>query len=67
MKYVPLSLIRLGGIPQLAMYAFNTQITAVVYSDIQLVNFSTEVLSCLVLCTGEHSNGVKRSGMGRMV
>ena len=25
------------------------------------------VLSCLVLCTGQHSNGVKRSGMGRMV
>ena len=25
------------------------------------------VLSCLVICTGQHSNGVKRSGMGRMV
>ena len=23
--------------------------------------------SCIVLCTGQHSNGVKRSGMGRMV
>ena len=23
--------------------------------------------SCLVICTGQHSNGVKRSGMGRMV
>ena len=26
-----------------------------------------QVLSCLVICTGQHSNGVKRSGMGRMV
>ena len=24
------------------------------------------VLSCLVICTGQHSNGDKRSGMGRM-
>ena len=24
-------------------------------------------LSCLVLCTGQHSNGVKWSGVGRMV
>ena len=25
------------------------------------------VLSCLVMCTGQHSNGVKWSGMGRTV
>ena len=28
---------------------------------------SIVILSCLVLCTGQHSNEVKRSGMGRMV
>ena len=29
--------------------------------------FDLEMTSCLVICTGQHSNGVKRSGMGRMV
>ena len=31
------------------------------------VHESRTDLSCLVLCTGQHSNGVKRSGVGRMV
>ena len=37
-------------------------------SQMRAANIPMElVLSCLVICTGQHSNGVKRSGLGRMV